>query len=512
MAASAADIRSALQLPESSSAAGPSQPKRQGTTATRKPEGISRELYSLIGPSQPLLAAQLAKPRFKQKPKFASAGSSATKWELRPFHNSARKDGLKLKHWAKASEDPDAGELQISEYPFAKYNVENPHHVFSQDEYTRYLEETPWTKELTDYLFELYREFDGRWYIIWDRAEFPPECHFDIDDLKDRYYGVCRKLIRNRPWPHDEASKAQLLNSLSFDKDREKMRKRYLVNLESRTPEQLAEEEALYIEIRRLEQTERRFKREREELMRTLAGLDSGLPDMIEDDGAPLGITPEVRGKKRKGVPGDAESPVTPSAVSSISSPVKKVAARDAAYDALHCIIRTGDGSGTTKAAHPPAFLRSAKIPWLKNNSIQGKIVQSFTEMGLSPSRLVMPTKENVAQLESLIEAVTAMVETKKHLDKVEYDIQVLKKQLDPQSGDDSMGEGIIKTEDPMEVDDVGGEIDGNDGRAQSVLSGRTSMCSHDTLQTQRSMSISSVDTNATSLSTRVNTKRQKRG
>ena len=41
--------------------------------------------------------------------------------------------------------------------------------------------EQPWTKELTDYLFELYREYDGRWYIIWDRAEFPVECKFDID-------------------------------------------------------------------------------------------------------------------------------------------------------------------------------------------------------------------------------------------------------------------------------------------------------------------------------------------
>ena len=68
------------------------------------------------------------------------------------------------------------------------------------------------------------------------------------------------------------------------------MRKRYLVNLESRTSEQLVEEEALYVEIRRLEQTERRFKKEREELFRTLAGMDSGLPEIVEDDGGPLGV------------------------------------------------------------------------------------------------------------------------------------------------------------------------------------------------------------------------------
>jgi len=79
MAASAADIRSALSIPEASATAGPSQPKKPAPTNTRKPEGISRELYSLIGPSAPSLAAQLIKPRLKQKPNFGG-GVSKTRW------------------------------------------------------------------------------------------------------------------------------------------------------------------------------------------------------------------------------------------------------------------------------------------------------------------------------------------------------------------------------------------------------------------------------------------------
>lgn len=81
MAASAADIRSALSIPEAISSAGPPQIKKQLPHNTRKPEGISRELYSLIGPSAPSLAAQLAKPRLKQKPNFAGR-SGKTKWFL----------------------------------------------------------------------------------------------------------------------------------------------------------------------------------------------------------------------------------------------------------------------------------------------------------------------------------------------------------------------------------------------------------------------------------------------
>lgn len=80
MAASAADIRSALSLPEANALAGPSQQKKLITT--RKPEGISRELYSLIGPSAPSLTAQLSKPRLKQKPNFG-VGGVKTKWLAR---------------------------------------------------------------------------------------------------------------------------------------------------------------------------------------------------------------------------------------------------------------------------------------------------------------------------------------------------------------------------------------------------------------------------------------------
>jgi DNA methyltransferase 1-associated protein 1 len=163
---------------------------------------------------------------------------------------------------------------------------------------------------------------------------------------------------------------------------------------------------------------------------------------------------------------------------------------------------------------------------------MQTKVLQAFAEMGLSPSRLVMPTKENVAQLEGLLEAVTAMLETKKLLDKVDHDIQVTQKQTSMRNGQLEDGEGDaepdVKTEEPMDVDQAQEETDGNEGRGHSVMSVRSirsrkkvrylsiiGSCdvvkAEYTCQSHRSMSISSVDTNATSLSTR-NTKRQKRG
>ena len=54
-----------------------------------------------------------------------------------------------------------------------------------------------------------------------------------------------------------------VLPTLEFDKEREVTRKKYLASLASRTANEIAEEEALYIELKRLEQNERAFRFER---------------------------------------------------------------------------------------------------------------------------------------------------------------------------------------------------------------------------------------------------------
>ncbi|KAF8351581.1 hypothetical protein F5887DRAFT_1195820 [Amanita rubescens] len=477
MAVSAADVRSALSIRETPSTPGPSQPKKSSGLSTKKPEGISRELYSLIGPSAPTLAAQLAKPRLKQKPNLGGVGKA--RWEYRSFKNPARSDGLELQHWAKAAVE------QTPDYPFARYNVQPTSYACSQEEYTKFLEDKEWTKEETDYL----------WYIIDDRYDYPGAKR-SIEDLKDRYYSVCRKLVRNRPWTGDENAKNQLHASLQFDKERELTRKKYLLSLENRTHEQTVEEEALYIEVRRLEQTERKFKKERDDLLRTLAGIESGLPDIVEEE-PPFSLMMDTKKKKKGGIM-DLDSPSMPSSIS-LGSPIVKRAqsAKNAAYDALHCIVRADPPmtASATKSAHTPAYLRSFKLPTPKQ-AIAPKVTQALAELGILHTRLVMPTRDNCAQLEQLM---------KRLVDKVDYDIKVLKTRLglrESQGAETINGGG---GEEVMEVDAANEpEEVGEDGRSQSIVSTRSRKHS------RRSMSISSVDT-AANVATRAGTKRQKR-
>jgi hypothetical protein len=174
-------------------------------------------------------------------------------------------------------------------------------------------------------------------------------------DLKDRYYSVCRKLVRNRPWNGDEFSKNKILGLLSFEKgtqisttfftqdthavltERELTRKQYLRSLESRTPEQIAEEEALYLELKRLEQTERQFKKDRDDLLRTLLGIESGLSDIqLGDDSSLHGLSsmPEIKkSKKRTGSAVEIDSPTMGTPSSSIMHSQKRIPPiKNAAY------------------------------------------------------------------------------------------------------------------------------------------------------------------------------------
>ncbi|KAH0839959.1 hypothetical protein J3R83DRAFT_914 [Lanmaoa asiatica] len=525
MAISASDIRSALSLPQFTP--GPSLPRRTHSSSTKKPDGISRELYSLIGPSAPSLAAHLAKPRLKQKPSFGSGGTcemispNYPDREHRPFTNSARSDTLQLSHWVKAA-DPTAGTSYspspvhsphpLLEYPFAKYNVQPQPYNYSQDEYTRLLEDNEWTKDETDYLFKIVQEYDLRWYVIHDRYDHPDGPVRAIEDIKDRYYSVCRKLIRNRPWAGDESTKSHLLNSYQFDKERETMRKNYIASLEDRTPEEIAEEEALFVELKRLEQNERKFRKERDDLLRTLLGVDSGLPDIVVEEDGPSALSIEGIKKKKKGTTMDTDVPPTPSNIIQLGPPVTKKApsAKSAVYDAQHCIVRVEPPPGltnTTKVTHVPVHLRSFKLP-VPKATIAPKVTQALAELGITHTRLVMPTRDNCSQLESLIDATTALIETKKVVDRVDQDIRVLKARLGVRGSESADRDGKEST--PMDVDESKEDKDGEEGegRAQSVISARSV---RGRKQLRRSISVSSIDTSA-SLPTRTNTKRQKRG
>jgi len=175
----------------------------------RKPAGMSREVFNLIG-KEGMAPAVVSKKAVGLKDK--REGTARTRWVFTTFRNSARKDQEKLDqaqqgqgggvgeeeakeggasgataaaagqvfyHWVKAATDyPD--------YPFARFNVQTPPVEFTEEEYKSYLAAgdaaaaaaaaatggataAAWGKEETKVLLELCNRFDLRWPVIYDR-------------------------------------------------------------------------------------------------------------------------------------------------------------------------------------------------------------------------------------------------------------------------------------------------------------------------------------------------------
>lgn len=64
---------------------------------------------------------------------------------------------------------------------------------YTDAEYNQYLSDDNWSKQETDYLFELCKRYDLRFFVVhdrWDPAQIPNAKNRSIDELKDRYYKV----------------------------------------------------------------------------------------------------------------------------------------------------------------------------------------------------------------------------------------------------------------------------------------------------------------------------------
>eukprot|EP00882_Tetradesmus_deserticola_P032191 GHRQ01036439.1.p1 GENE.GHRQ01036439.1~~GHRQ01036439.1.p1 ORF type:complete len:296 (+),score=146.40 GHRQ01036439.1:869-1756(+) len=65
-----------------------------------------------------------------------------------------------------------------------------------------------WTKEETDYLLDMLEAYDLRFVVVADRYNFPNGPPRSLEDLKDRYYAIARRLLVAR-----EGTEATLLNN-----------------------------------------------------------------------------------------------------------------------------------------------------------------------------------------------------------------------------------------------------------------------------------------------------------
>ena len=227
----------------------------------------------------------------------------------------------------------------------------------------------------------------------------------------------------------------------------------------------MAEEDILYLDLKRLEQTERKFARERDTLLRNLAGIESGLSGIdIQEDGlvgwggnpADLPQPKRQGGRNRKSLRSAADldyelsshpgSNMVISLGGSLPNRNLMPPAQQAAFgkwssstlyftknsiifleDAKHHITRAPPNLvHSSKNTHTPVHIRSSKFPPMKQQTL-ARIQQILQELEINSSRLVMPTKENIEHMEKLITVCQQLADSRKTLEKLEDELRAQK-------------------------------------------------------------------------------------
>ena len=317
---------------------GPGKTKKASSKKETKPKGMSREVWQIVrgnqsnGPNSngpggggggggdaeknavadKMTSLVPTHAGLKMKRKVSARKVS---WSWQPFRNSARTDGLMLKHWVKKNIGAGAnggkdgavagtgGKLLPGsgleatgygvdiggDYAFAKYNKKVEVPEFTDQEYERWIAnidsiETktkpseknknenddnqenkeslmnderlafkPWSKVETEYLFDMLRKYDLRFIVAKDRWSCTASpCERSIEDMKTRYYQVCRALVRARAANKEEAE-ANLICKTPFDPQHELMRKEALETLLARTNVAHKEEADILAQVKKIE-------------------------------------------------------------------------------------------------------------------------------------------------------------------------------------------------------------------------------------------------------------------
>eukprot|EP00743_Colponemidia_sp_Colp-15_P005390 GILK01005792.1.p1 GENE.GILK01005792.1~~GILK01005792.1.p1 ORF type:complete len:478 (-),score=102.17 GILK01005792.1:141-1538(-) len=344
--------------------------KERELSMKKKPDGIAREVYALMG-DLPAVVPTMKPSGLKEK---RQSNRPVHKWSRVAFKNSARKDALQLVHWQRSDYPED--------YPFARYNKQIKTFEYTNEEYEQFIKEldASWSREETDHLMDLCKQFDLRFIVIQDR--YDAKWIRTVEDLKDRYYAIAKKLLESRS--EEDIAKHHLFKN-PYNVEYERERKLQLERLFSRTKEQELEERTLLEEARKLDQRIRKEEKDVRNLQKLMKGSE-------------VDETPTPKRKKATVI-------ATPAAT--------------ADEDAMSPSKRGKDrGSGP--------YLRSARLsaplPITARQTKKVELVLEELGVGLKP----MPTSAVVDMYERLRHEVVTMLTLQKAVTKKEQEKEML--------------------------------------------------------------------------------------
>ena len=320
-------------------------------------------------------------------------------WKWMSFTNPARSDGLQLQHWRRAADEG-------KDYPFARFNkrVETP--AFTDMEYETHLRVDGWTREETDHLLDLCQRFDLRFAVVhdrWDRERHRAER--SIEDLKERYYGICEKMDVLHVDP------GKVSKPFAYDAEHERRRKEQLGRLYGRTQEQVDEEEMLKAELRKIEARKREREKKAQDLQKLISQADI------------VGVKTPTSGNKS----GSSSANKKRSSSMQARSPTKDTPGTPGGAAGVEPAgIRFPDAS---KAVGVSIRSQRMKLPPSVGQKKTKAIEQMLQQIGVDLQP--MPTEEITTQFNELRSDMVLLYELKNALSSCQLELQSLKAQFE---------------------------------------------------------------------------------
>ncbi|OAG07484.1 uncharacterized protein CC84DRAFT_1163628 [Paraphaeosphaeria sporulosa] len=469
-------------------------------------EGVAREVAALYGERPPPVAVYEEKKAYRAK---RQNQGPAKKWVQQPFVNQARDDGLVLKHWRRKPtttppvqdgedtpmEDGESAESYIeNSADFLKYSIQVDLPTFTDEEYDAYLRSDDWSREETDYLFEVVKDYSYRWAVIWDRYDYQPanRSHLTqetvngdasqalaalpfappkqrtVEDLKARFYHISAKLMKLRiPEMQMDAEQYTLYETLSkFNPELEGNRKLLAAALMNRSMDEVKEEEFLLAELQRINMAANRLDAEREELRARLEHpsanqqVSAGLASFTSSQALQAlfsQLFAQDRSKKRASGGGTGPSRIslntndliqTPSSANaqlSAAARRQSMATNQSAQTPIRTLspqqehrynVSTHDRltSGVTFGSDKLLKMRQAK-----SNVQTQKIAAALAELGV-PDVIPLPTSKVADVFEQLIGKVGKLLDVRKVREKEEGESRVLAQMKERRGSSGALG------------------------------------------------------------------------
>jgi DNA methyltransferase 1-associated protein 1 len=444
------------------------------------------------------------------------------------FTNSARSDGLQLRHWRKQKParvantdamDTETGEVPAQpDYEFAKYNISITVPTYTDEQYEAHLKSSEWSREETDYLVQTVKDWHQNWTIIIDRYEYILETKAEdatnpstalvkaqevkertLENLKARYYEIWAKIMAV------ESGGVQNMNETEFhlhetltryNPQTETVRKNLAWQLTSRSAEEIREEEYLLSELQRIMISAGKFEAERAEVRQRLESAQSQSNDRYGNNGtlnfAVLNqlynsLAAQDRSRKARhrlslnnsdlihspsGM-GPNGTPLTANNRDSLGSaggPNRK-SSMAAPQPVRHLPPRLEKKFAITTHERLSSGVtfrsdRLLKLRQAKSQIQTQKIAAALAELGV-PDIINLPTQRVLDAFDHLVQRVTKLLDARKVVEKEESEFRVQAAMRDELKQPEGAGGDGVKEEGDTTINGADDEQDGQDQDAE---------------------------------------------